>query len=535
MFPVKTKRLLSAIATTEQTLLYSARGLVLEDDDNNTKDTTKSSDTKESSAKRKDYNKLNEEGVNHTMKIFREKFMPSNLVSDNKLHMYAHHEYYCKRDYGIYNFELVCVDETGISVYETISDNGYYIINPITYEVHKMVYPNKAYMIPNTNRYAVGDMSVKSLGLDINKPNDVIKYGVYCLNKKKCEAMKELGLNKDIKEDCIKYMQMTTMDSFEADGKELEQCWENYLYHPKNNEDLRRWLEYMAPSLINCVEQSPNHAVPYIPYIIEGSVDSDRDENSVDSENEETKLEHVEKIDKRSFSKRGIVTTNEQDLYITPTWCIEVLIKQYINVKMPNIKSVYDPCCGTRVIGDVFRELRIDIQLFESDLYTTTTKVDFLEVDLSSITSVDCVITNPPYGNNNKTKFLKHCYESGKPFMLLLPIQTLNTPGRISLFMTFGIHLFYISPSPVFLHNDKEVCIGEMAWFIWDGNIKPKSITFSYGLKQSVMSKLRNFSNITTLKNTQINNMFIDDELHCANVLDLAPVVLDLSVTNQSP
>ena len=75
------------------------------------------------------------------------------------------------------------------------------------------------------------------------------------------------------------------------------------------------------------------------------------------------------------------------------------------------------------------------------------------------------------------------------------------------------IHLFYISPSPVFLHNDKEVCIGEMAWFIWDGNIKSKSITFSYGLKQSVMSKLRNFSNITTLKNTQINNMFIDDEL----------------------
>jgi hypothetical protein len=37
MFPVKTKRLLSAIATTEQTLLYSARGLVLEDDDNQRK------------------------------------------------------------------------------------------------------------------------------------------------------------------------------------------------------------------------------------------------------------------------------------------------------------------------------------------------------------------------------------------------------------------------------------------------------------------------------------------------------------------
>ncbi len=66
---------------------------------------------------------------------------------------------------------------------------------------------------------------------------------------KKCEALKELELNKDIKEDCINYIQLITMDSFEADGEELEQCWKSYMYHPNDNKD----LQYMASYLIDSV------------------------------------------------------------------------------------------------------------------------------------------------------------------------------------------------------------------------------------------------------------------------------------------
>lgn len=41
-----------------------------------------------------------------------------------------------------------------------------------------------------------------------------------------------------------------------------------------------------------------------------------------------------------------------QDLYITPDWCIEVLINAYCEHLQKVKKAIYDPCCGTKVIGN---------------------------------------------------------------------------------------------------------------------------------------------------------------------------------------
>lgn len=54
-------------------------------------------------------------------------------------------------------------------------------------------------------------------------------------------------------------------------------------------------------------------------------------------------------------------------------------------------------------------------------------------------THYDCIITNPPY--SLKQKFLARAYHLGKPFAFLLPLTTLETRARQSLFKSFGLEI----------------------------------------------------------------------------------------------
>lgn len=50
--------------------------------------------------------------------------------------------------------------------------------------------------------------------------------------------------------------------------------------------------------------------------------------------------------------------------------------------------------------------------IIEIDLYTILdANIDFLKADNNDIRECcSCIMTNPPYRNNNKTKFLEKCY-----------------------------------------------------------------------------------------------------------------------------
>lgn len=179
-------------------------------------------------------------------------------------------------------------------------------------------------------------------------------------------------------------------------------------------------------------------------------------------------------------------------------------------------KAIYDPCCGTKVIGNVLRRSSFGhIPIIETDLYTIPdANIDFLKADNNDIRECcSCIMTNPPYGNNNKTKFLKKCYEIGLPFMLLLPVQSLNTPARISMFQNFGITIMYLSPDPRFFsaETEKEISVGGMAWFCWDGKCLPNQISFIYGIKESVQNKINQIT-IPQLEKITINDIMNDDD-----------------------
>lgn len=51
----------------------------------------------------------------------------------------------------------------------------------------------------------------------------------------------------------------------------------------------------------------------------------------------------------------------------------------------------------------------------------------------------DIIVSNPPF--SKKDKVLERCYQLGKPFALLLPIQTLQGQKRFKNFYQFGLEL----------------------------------------------------------------------------------------------
>lgn len=55
----------------------------------------------------------------------------------------------------------------------------------------------------------------------------------------------------------------------------------------------------------------------------------------------------------------------------------------------------------------------------------------------------DCQITNPPY--SIKYQWLKHSYYLGKPFALLLPIDTIGAASSQRLFEKFGVEIILLN------------------------------------------------------------------------------------------
>ena len=51
----------------------------------------------------------------------------------------------------------------------------------------------------------------------------------------------------------------------------------------------------------------------------------------------------------------------------------------------------------------------------------------------------DCIVSNPPF--SKKDEVLERCYQLGKPFALLMPIQSLQSLFRFNLYHQYGLHL----------------------------------------------------------------------------------------------
>jgi 16S rRNA A1518/A1519 N6-dimethyltransferase RsmA/KsgA/DIM1 with predicted DNA glycosylase/AP lyase activity len=88
----------------------------------------------------------------------------------------------------------------------------------------------------------------------------------------------------------------------------------------------------------------------------------------------------------------------------------------------PRPGIIYEPCHGNGAITNVLLEQGYQVEA--RDLFTIEGQHDdFLSAETIH-PKFDVIFTNPPY--HLKSEFLAKCYELGKPFALLLPLQTLG-------------------------------------------------------------------------------------------------------------
>lgn len=147
----------------------------------------------------------------------------------------------------------------------------------------------------------------------------------------------------------------------------------------------------------------------------------------------------------------------------TPVIALNPLIP-YLNP----LWTIWEPAAGK---GNLVRGLKEKgFNVFSSDILTG---VDFLVSDYP----VDCIITNPPF--SLKQQFLERCYKLKKPFALLLPLTTFETPKRQKLFRENGVQIIFFNKRINF-----ETPSGNgsgswfaTAWFTWGLNL-PKELNF---------------------------------------------------------
>lgn len=129
---------------------------------------------------------------------------------------------------------------------------------------------------------------------------------------------------------------------------------------------------------------------------------------------------------------------------------------------IPRQWTIWEPASGEGLLVDALRTA--GLMVIESDIITGQ---DFFEYQPDQ--AWDCLITNPPY--SRKYPWLARCYELGKPFALLLPVETLGAKTAQCLFSQHGIAVLLIHgrvnfkmPRVGFEGSNAQFPV---AWFTW--------------------------------------------------------------------
>lgn len=86
----------------------------------------------------------------------------------------------------------------------------------------------------------------------------------------------------------------------------------------------------------------------------------------------------------------------------------------------------------------------------------------------------DCIITNPPF--SIKYLFLERCYQLGKPFALLMPVEIMGVQKAQKQFKKYGINVILLNKRINFKMPRKGYSGGgswfPVAWYTWKMGVK---------------------------------------------------------------
>lgn len=174
-------------------------------------------------------------------------------------------------------------------------------------------------------------------------------------------------------------------------------------------------------------------------------------------------------------------TSSKMDQCQTPPYAVEPLI--------PYIKThwtVWEPAYGEGHLSKALSARSPGFDVFGTDLLSGTNFFD------ANPDGWDAIITNPPY--SIKYQWLKRCFDIGKPFALLVPLEMLGAERAASLFRTHHVEIILMNPRIDFKMPNalwsKSSAQFPTCWLTWGFDIG-QQLTFARVNKPSKKELLR--------------------------------------------
>lgn len=124
-------------------------------------------------------------------------------------------------------------------------------------------------------------------------------------------------------------------------------------------------------------------------------------------------------------------TAQTIDACQTPPYALDPLLPY-----LPRPWTVWEPAAGEGLLVEGLYDAGFE-QVVESDVITGQ---DFFAYEPPG--PWDCIVTNPPY--SLKYPWLERCYALGRPFALLLPVETLGAKSGQVLFREHGLQVIFM-------------------------------------------------------------------------------------------
>lgn len=175
---------------------------------------------------------------------------------------------------------------------------------------------------------------------------------------------------------------------------------------------------------------------------------------------------------RRTMKPKSNYKPGPQDNCQTPIYAVEPILKF-----IPIHWHIWEPAAGQ---GNIVKALSsYGYNVTGTDILTGQ---DFFKYKPMAW---DAVITNPPF--SLKYRFLARCYQLGKPFALLLPLETLGAKAAQVLFKEFGIEIILLNKRvdffmPVAGYSGKGAQF-PTCWMTWGLNIG-RQLTYANIIKR---------------------------------------------------
>lgn len=151
-------------------------------------------------------------------------------------------------------------------------------------------------------------------------------------------------------------------------------------------------------------------------------------------------------------------TDSSSDEVLTPRYAIYPVIEYLQAKQFKNILCPFDKDNSKYV--EVLKNNGFNV------VNTHLETKDFFNYTKQELINIDCIVSNPPF--SIKDEVLDRLYELDKPFMILLPQNSLQSQKRTKLFIKYGIE---------YLGFDSRICFYTQSYILDENKNKVFSFT----------------------------------------------------------